>query len=291
MTKIAIISQPDTGMLIDVGGCTNAQEAAQHLSSTFQDPTRFWESNQIDISLGNLCLSEDEAQEFAALITERGVRPRNVFSDDETTRAALAAAKVTARDTTSPAPANAAMDFAPPRRRNRFSETVISIAIPTSPTELSYATPISNEEVRPDEDTPTIPLPAVPALANEQAPPKPAAPAAPPQVLYLHQTLRSGQTVNHKGNLVIVGDVNNGAEVIAEGDILVWGALRGIAHAGSSGNEQAEIRALKLAPLQLRIAQCIARAPDRKNYKTSTPGPEMARIVDGQIRISYNAPE
>lgn len=290
MTKIAIISQPDTGMLIDVGGCSNAQEAAQHLSSTFQDPTRFWESNQIDISLGKLALSEDEAQEFADLITERGVRPRNVFSDDETTRAALAQAKVTARDTTSPAPAAAAaMDFAPPRRRNRFSETVISIALPTEQPEISYATPMSIEEFRPDEDTPTIPLPTVPAIAGEQQ--KPVAPPATPQVLYLHQTLRSGQTVNHKGNLVIVGDVNNGAEVIAEGDILVWGALRGIAHAGSSGNEQAEIRALKLAPLQLRIAQCIARAPDRKNYKTSTPGPEMARIVDGQIRISYNAPE
>lgn len=287
MTKIAIISQPDTGMLIDVGGCTNAQEAAQHLSSTFQDPTRFWESNQIDISLGKLSLSEDEAREFAALITERGVRPRNVFADDETTRAALAQAQVTARDTTSPAPASAAMDFAPPRSRNRFSETVISIAIATGQPEISYATPISNEEIRPDEDTPTIPLPAVPALASEQH----LLPPAPPQVLYLHQTLRSGQTVNHKGNLVIVGDVNNGAEVIAEGDILVWGALRGIAHAGSNGNEQAEIRALKLAPLQLRIAQCIARAPDRKNYKTSTLGPEMARIVDGQIRISYNAPE
>ncbi|MBU6453533.1 MAG: septum site-determining protein MinC [Cyanobacteria bacterium REEB67] len=107
-----------------------------------------------------------------------------------------------------------------------------------------------------------------------------------PQVLYVKQTLRSGQTVSHKGDLVIVGDVNPGAEIMAEGDITVWGSLRGIAHAGVGGNADAEIRALNLQPIQIRIATAIARAPDRPriSYASGT-GPETARIVEGKIRI------
>lgn len=337
-------------MLIDVGGCSNAQEAAQHLSSTFQDPTRFWESNQIDISLGSLELSEDDAEEFASIITERGVNPRTVFSDLEATRVALAGVNVTARDTT-------AVDCTPTSKPRKGTEMVISIAVPGGqPDTWHPSTPValsdiidaeevigSDDDEEDDEEdnmdpelTPHVPLPTVPprgtsveeatastqaettdasgttttttkgtkkkkssaktaastaATSAETAPKAAAAAPAQPAVLFLRMTLRSGQTINHKGHLVIVGDVNPGAEVIAEGDIVIWGALRGIAHAGSAGNEASEIRALRLQPIQLRIAHAIARAPDRPRGKPSTPGPELARVVDGQIRISYNAPE
>lgn len=107
-----------------------------------------------------------------------------------------------------------------------------------------------------------------------------------PTTLYLRQTLRSGQTVSHKGHLVIIGDINPGAEVMADGDITVWGCLRGVAHAGIGGNTNAEIRALKLQPIQIRIAHAIARAPDRPrvSYATTT-GPETARMVDGKIKV------
>ncbi len=107
-----------------------------------------------------------------------------------------------------------------------------------------------------------------------------------PTTLYIRQNLRSGQTVSHKGHLVIIGDINPGAEVMADGDITVWGCLRGVAHAGIGGNVNAEIRALKLQPIQIRIAHAIARAPDRPrvNYAT-TNGPETARMVDGKIRV------
>lgn len=107
-----------------------------------------------------------------------------------------------------------------------------------------------------------------------------------PTTLYIRQNLRSGQTVSHKGHLVIIGDINPGAEVMADGDITVWGSLRGVAHAGIGGNVNAEIRALKLQPIQIRIAHAIARAPDRPrvNYAT-TNGPETARMVDGKIRV------
>jgi septum site-determining protein MinC len=108
-------------------------------------------------------------------------------------------------------------------------------------------------------------------------------------VLYIKQTLRSGQAMSHKGHLVIIGDVNAGAEVKAEGDITVWGTLRGVAHAGVGGNTLAEIRALKLQPIQLRIADAIARSPDPPQAVPGVVwGPESARLIEGKIRILRN---
>lgn len=109
------------------------------------------------------------------------------------------------------------------------------------------------------------------------------------ETLYLRQTLRSGQTVRFDGNVIIVGDVHAGSEVTAGGDIVVWGELRGIAHAGAKGNFKSEIRAMKIEALQLRIADYIARRPDRIYYhKDGTEtviSPEAARVADGEIKI------
>ena len=69
--------------------------------------------------------------------------------------------------------------------------------------------------------------------------------------LYIHRTLRSGQSLTSEGNIVVIGDVNPGAEIVAKGDITVWGVLGGIAHAGSDGNTYSRIRALKLNAIQL----------------------------------------
>ena len=106
---------------------------------------------------------------------------------------------------------------------------------------------------------------------------------------YVKQTLRSGQIVNYDGNVVIIGDCHPGSEVIASGDITVWGILSGIAHAGVKGNERAKVRALKMNAIQLRIAKHYARKPDGMNTifpeRTSTFTPEEARVVDNEIVI------
>ena len=108
--------------------------------------------------------------------------------------------------------------------------------------------------------------------------------------LYIQRTLRSGQSIKSEGNIVIIGDVNPGSEVIAQGDITVWGILGGIAHAGSDGNKYAKIRALKMNAIQLRIADVFARRPDSANIpyiqKTDTFVPEEASIKKKQIVIS-----
>ena len=106
---------------------------------------------------------------------------------------------------------------------------------------------------------------------------------------YIKQTIRSGQVINYEGNIVIIGDCHPGSEIVAAGDITVWGVLSGIAHAGSSGNEKARIRALKMNAIQLRISQCYARRPDSLNTvfveKTNVFTPEEARIINGEIVI------
>ncbi len=107
--------------------------------------------------------------------------------------------------------------------------------------------------------------------------------------LYINQTLRSGQTVSYEGNILIIGDAHPGSEIVAGGDITVWGILGGIAHAGNQGNVTSKVRALKLNAIQLRIAGLYARRNDTLNVpyvqKTNEFTPEEAQIEDGKIVI------
>ncbi|HZX69176.1 MAG TPA: septum site-determining protein MinC, partial [Candidatus Elarobacter sp.] len=99
--------------------------------------------------------------------------------------------------------------------------------------------------------------------------------------LYHRGTLRGGQALHNLGNLVVIGDVNPGAELVASGDVVVFGALRGVAHAGAQGDRSARVIALELAPTQLRIATLIATS----DPGTKSRGPEHASIVDERILV------
>lgn len=96
-------------------------------------------------------------------------------------------------------------------------------------------------------------------------------------------TLRSGQRILHDGNVVILGDVNPGAEIKATGDIVVMGALRGVAHAGAGGSTSVAVIAVRLEPTQLRIADVIGRPPENNRFPAR--GPEVARLKDGVIIV------
>lgn len=96
------------------------------------------------------------------------------------------------------------------------------------------------------------------------------------------RTLRSGQALCHPGHVVVIGDVNPGAEIVAGGHVVVWGRLRGTVHAGAHGDEGAVICALRLAPTQLRIADVVARSPENAGEPDA---PEVARLRDGQIVV------
>ena len=97
--------------------------------------------------------------------------------------------------------------------------------------------------------------------------------------IFVQRTLRSGFKVSHHGHIVVLGDVNPGAEVIAGGSVVVWGRLRGVVHAGAQGDDKAVVCALELDPMQLRIAGHVS-APTKRKGKLA---PEVARIENGQV--------
>jgi len=95
----------------------------------------------------------------------------------------------------------------------------------------------------------------------------------------IQRTMRSGFKVAYQGHIVVLGDVNPGAEIIASGSIIVWGRLRGTVHAGAEGDEAAVVCALDLSPTQLRIASRAATTPQDHEK----PQPEIASIKENQI--------
>ena len=97
--------------------------------------------------------------------------------------------------------------------------------------------------------------------------------------IFIRRTMRSGFKVAYLGHVIVLGDVNPGAEIIASGSVVVWGRLRGTVHAGAEGDLAAVVCALDLSPTQLRIASKITTTPKDQ----VDPKPEIASIVDGQI--------
>ncbi len=102
------------------------------------------------------------------------------------------------------------------------------------------------------------------------------------ELLFHQGTLRSGDQLQSDGHILLFGDVNPGALIRADGDVMVWGRLRGTAHAGLHGKKQARIIALQLRPLQLRIADVVARGPEDQ---PQTGLVEQARLHNGEIVI------
>lgn len=153
------------------------------------------------------------------------------------------------------------------------------------------------------EEGEATPQPVAPAPRPAAPPPPPAArpivhePIPEPLPLqpqhYVHRgSLRSGQVLRKTESIVIIGDVNPGAQVISGGDVMVWGRLRGVAHAGADGNRQAVVAALDFVPTQLRIAKLTTVPPEQKRgrglffwRKQATRRPEIARILDGKIVV------
>jgi len=96
--------------------------------------------------------------------------------------------------------------------------------------------------------------------------------------------LRSGTSLEFENSVVIIGDVNNGARVVSKGNIIVLGSLRGNAYAGASGNTNSFVVALDMRPTQIRIADVIARSPD-KPIKDEVKEAKIAFLEDGHIYI------
>jgi septum site-determining protein MinC len=121
-------------------------------------------------------------------------------------------------------------------------------------------------------------------LSPSQAPVIPVTSPPEENLIVVQRTLRSGQIIHHSGHVVVIGDVNPGAEIRAGGSVVVWGRLRGTVHAGVGEEglgEQAVVCALQLSPTQLRIGDYITRSPADEGDQEIVP--EMASVQDGQI--------
>ena len=105
------------------------------------------------------------------------------------------------------------------------------------------------------------------------------------KVLTLKRSIRSGQKVRYAGDVILYGDVNPGAEVIAGGNIVVMGALKGLCHAGARGDDSAIIIAFDCRPAQIRIGRKIAIPPERPARVPKTYTPEVAWVRGGEILI------
>ncbi|MCC8150432.1 MAG: septum site-determining protein MinC [Lachnospiraceae bacterium] len=106
--------------------------------------------------------------------------------------------------------------------------------------------------------------------------------------------LRSGQVLENVSSIVIVGDVNAGARIISQGNIIVLGTLQGNAYAGAAGNQNCFIAALEMSPAQLQIGDVAAKIPEKKTrlrrirHKEKTPvaaEPQIAVVKGEDIYI------
>lgn len=104
---------------------------------------------------------------------------------------------------------------------------------------------------------------------------------------FIKKTIRSGQLVDYPGNIIIIGDINNGAEVSAGGNIIVLGSIRGHVKAGTGGNKKSIIAAFSMQPELMQISDILTVPPD-DGIKPSYP--EVAKIKDGYIVVEPYLP-
>ena len=230
MSKIAIISQPDQGVLIDVSGCATLREAIDHLTSTLQVSSQFWKGTTIALNLGQLELNTTQVSQILAITKGVGAFPKQVFTKSGLTRTALRDHGVTLGVGEQMGLPEIDFDML---KEHEITKDVVSDSKPSEEvqTALVYEHDTAAVESPVVSDSDAILGSTVGAtLATRkkfdaletleeieeitEAPARPIQVAPTPAVLYLRQNLRSGQTVSHKGHLVIVGDVNPGAEII-----------------------------------------------------------------------------
>lgn len=258
----------------DLGRLTD--DLAQHLAMQ----GRFFRGGKVALALGGRLVTRDELERLNALLDGHKMTLRTIITSDEQT--ALAAQEMgmhVVADGSLGADAPAAAPPPPPEEALAEAEE--------APAQVEEPSNGDGDDTAPlFDDPPPASGPArtaAPATAPQTATAPRTATADGEHAVFLRRNVRSGQVVHHTGNVVILGDVNPGAEVWATGDVIVWGRLRGSVRAGASGNVEAVVCALEMRPLQLRIGDCIAR-PDDDDHKAPAR-PEMARAQDGAIVV------
>ncbi len=289
----------ENGFIVNLSNAKNASEVIYELSSILDMPEA--QNKKICLKLEGVDLSQSQLLSIKALIESMSSTLEFVNTTSEVTKTSAEALDIKISEFENkpeiPTIEPTKEDF---EKRNKtpdlFEETTNNEAFRELAQEegLIQSTDAEDKDIELDTSTyTTLDEDEVPNMENmkddedvEKLP-----------TLYINQTLRSGQTITSDGNIVIIGDANPGSEIIARGDVTVWGVLGGIAQAGSKGNRNAVIRALKLNAIQLRIATCFARRVNKENIpfvqKTPTFTPQEARLKEKTIviRTSFESKE
>ena len=101
-------------------------------------------------------------------------------------------------------------------------------------------------------------------------------------------TLRSGQKIEVDGSIVVLGDINPGAQIIAGGNVVVLGCLKGTVYAGYPQDRNAFVASLMMEPMQIQIGDCIARAPDQKNKKQKPGRKKSQKQLEAKLAFVEN---
>ena len=278
----------ENGFIVDLTSAKKTSEVIYELSRILDMPES--KNKHICLKLGAVDLSESELKSVKTLVELMESQLAFISTSSETTLDSATALDIKISEFTNNMEAPAF------ENQQEISEEVTNTLDeifddnntdqPQEPVkaEDDEISPIVREDEQPDttvnDETETETDEEILAKKNE---------AETLPTLYLRKTIRSGQSISSDGNIVVIGDVNPGAEIIAKGDITVWGILGGIAHAGWGGNNYARIRALKLNPVQIRIGNVFARRPDTINIpyvqKSCEYVPEEAYTFKGSIVI------
>ena len=204
------------------------EEVALELDAQLAGQSKLFSAGGISVNTGNRTLSEDEEEEIRRIFREKsGLRIARFISADGRVTGETAAEPPETQ--LAPAEWTFASEEPPVRRSRKGANSLTEF----SSADLARALSGLSSQGQRTRDRAQV----------------------------VRGTVRSGETVQHQGDLVVLGDVNPGSEVVAEGDIIVMGALKGLPHAGSAGDSKAAVIALEIAAPRIRIGNCEANAP------------------------------
>ena len=265
----------ENGFIVDLSNARKTSEIIYELSRILDIPEA--QNKQVCLKLGNVSLSQTELTSIKALVESMDSEIEIISTNSETTKESANALEISISEINNTVEAPT---FEMTKEVSEEVENALNNIFGDNnfdeEDDTKEVKEIENASFEIEED-------------NEETLAMKAEAEKLPS-LYIKRTIRSGQSIASDGNLVIIGDVNPGAEIRAKGDITVWGILGGIAHAGSEGNTQSRIRALKMNAIQIRIADVFARRPDGANtpyvQKTNSFEPEEAKIFKKNIIIN-----
>lgn len=290
----------ENGFIVDLTAAKKTSEIIYELSRILDMPES--KGKHICLKLGSVNLSEAELTSIKALVELMESQLAFISTSSTTTLESATALDIKVSEFTNEIEAPAFETTEPTPEVSNALDNIFGedIATQEKTSEKEVSTEKNSQEEKSDEDeispivrhdetiAEKVEAQEVKEESDEEISALKNAPESLP-TLYLRKTIRSGQSISSDGNIVIIGDVNPGSEIIAKGDITVWGILGGIAHAGSDGNNYAKIRALKLNPVQIRIGEVFARRPDTINLpyiqKSCEYIPEEAFTYNGSIVI------